>query len=63
MRCFSPEQLEARAAAGGAFCVVLINIFRLIDRGDHDAVRVASVRPAAVDPLRQQTGEGEGGKR
>lgn len=43
------------------FCFVLLSVSGL--REDRDAVRLASVRSAAVDPLRQQTGEGEGGKR
>lgn len=53
---------------GCAVRVVLFITFILIgrvgdNRVDRDAVRLASVRSAAVDPLRQQTGEGEGGKR
>lgn len=61
-----PEDFEARAASRDPFPLGCIDYcFYISNRVDRDAVRLASARAAAVDPLRQQAGEGEGdgGKR
>lgn len=61
--CFLRTSLERAASRGPCPLCCTDYCFDIDHRVDRDAVRLASVRSAAVDPLRQQTGDGEGGKR